>query len=163
MNASRRELREIVSKAVRPTLVDRLVSYVAPVAASRRMRARAFMALAGGYLGDAKSRRVLQQWNPKGYDADSDILPDLPALREFSRDLVRKSPLATGAVKTKVTNVVGGGFMLKAQLDADFLSFPEESAQQWEKNTEREWRLFFNAKTCGVEWILTGLPRNQNP
>ncbi len=93
MNASRKELREIVSTAVRSTLLDRLASYVAPVAARRCMRARAFMAQAGGCLGDANSRRMLQQWNPNGYDADSDILPDLLALREFSRDLLRKSSL----------------------------------------------------------------------
>ena len=42
--------------------------------------------------------------------SDQVTLPDLPALRERSRDLIRNAPLATGAINTVVvTNVVGTG------------------------------------------------------
>lgn len=156
MKLSRNEMRRRVADAIKPNLIDRAVSWMSPVAGFKRMRARAFMALAGGYLGDAKSRRVLKQWNPTGYDADSDILPDLSDLREYSRDLIRKVPLATGAIKTKVTSVVGGGFKLKAQLDYDFLNIAEDKANLWEQNVEREWSLFWNSKSCDIERIMNG-------
>lgn len=155
MRRAAEEMQMRLAEATRPTVLDRVISYVSPVRGARRLRARAVLAL-GGYLRDAKSRRVYDQWNPGKSDADSDILVDLPALRGYSRDLIRKNPIAAGAIKTKVTNIVGGGFMLKSQLDAEFLSIPEEKAQVWEQNTEREWRLFWNAKTCDAEGILTG-------
>jgi len=84
-----------------PNIIDRAVSFFDPVRGVRRLRARATMALAGGYIGGSKSRRGLKMWTTYGHDADSDILPDLPTLRERSRDLIRNNPLATGAIKNE--------------------------------------------------------------
>jgi lambda family phage portal protein len=137
-------------------LLDRCIGFFDPVRGVKRFRARTTLALAGGYTGASKTRRGLKEWSPFGYDADSDLLPDLAALRERSRDLIRNTPLATGAIKTKVTNVVGTGLKLQSRIDRDVLNLTEEQADAWEAATEREWRLFWDSKECDAARTLTG-------
>ena len=93
---------------VKQTLVDNVVAYINPVAGRARYQARAQMALAGSYVSGrrGKGRRSMSEWQVSGGDADSDILPDLPSLREYSRDAVRNNPLAAAIINTKVTSVV---------------------------------------------------------
>src|SRR5688572_19314889 len=95
--------------AIQPTLVDRVVSYFDAVRAAERHRARMMLAISGGYSGAKRDRRPTSEWRPGAGSADADILPDLPMLRDRSRDLTRNAPLAGGAVNTVVTNVVGTG------------------------------------------------------
>ena len=141
---------------VKPNLIDKAIEYFSPVRATRRLRARATMAIAGSYIGASKSRRSLKQWSPFGYDADSDILLDLPTLRERSRDLIRNTPLATGAINTKVTNIVGTGIKLQSRIDRNILNITDEAADKWEAKTEREWSLFWESKDCDVARTLNG-------
>lgn len=136
--------------------VDRFIQYFAPVRAARRFKARAFMAITGGYIGGSKSRRGLKQWQTFDYDADSAILPDLPTLRERSRDLIRNNPLAAGAINTKITNVVGTGLKLQARIDRAVLKMTDDQAQAWEAQTEREWGLFWKTKECDAARTLDG-------
>lgn len=139
--------------AVKQTFVDRMVGYFNPVAGQKRFQARVMMALSGGYIGGrrSKKRRSMSSWMTSGNDADSDILPDLPALRENSRDLIRNNPIGGAVVNTKVTNVVGTGLVMHPQIDADLLGMTEEEADAWEANTEREWRLFADSEACDWE------------
>lgn len=137
-------------------LLDRLVGFVSPVAGAKRLRARLAMEALGSYTGASKSRRSLKEWNTFGHDADSDILPDLATLRDRSRDLVRNHPLAGGAIKTKVTHVVGTGFRLQSRIDRDVVNLTEEAADALEATIEREWRLFFDTKDLDISRTLTG-------
>lgn len=114
------------------------------------------LAMAGGYTGASRSRRALSQWKPFGYDADSDILPDLATLRERSRDLIRNNPLAAGAIKTKVTNVIGSGLKLQSRIDRTVLNMTDEQADAWEAVAEREWRLFWDSKDCDASRTSNG-------
>lgn len=138
---------------VKHTVVDRIVNWANPVAGRNRYQARVQMALAGGYSAGrgAKSRRSLASWLPGGGDADSDILPDLPSLREYSRDSIRKNPLAASIINTKVTNVVGTGLVMHPQIDDQFLGMDETQADEWEAKTEREWRLWADSSACDME------------
>lgn len=151
-------LREVKHKAqnIKPTIIDRVISYFFPVAGKNRLKSRLAMELFGGYSGASKSRRSVKEWNPGGNDADNDILPDLETLRERSRDLVRNNPLAGGAIKTKVTNVVGTGIRLRSCIDRKALDLSEDQADEWEDKAEREWRLFFESKDADVSRTLTG-------
>ncbi len=152
-------MKEVVSRKTIPTkrnIPDKIIGYFSPVRAAKRLKARAIMAVSGGYFGASKSRRSLKEWKTYDNDADADILPDLPTLRERSRDLVRNNPLACGALKTKVTNVVGTGLKLQSRIDRAVLNIPEEKADAWESKTEREWRLFWESKDCDVTRTLTG-------
>jgi lambda family phage portal protein len=150
-------LKEVRRKALlKRNFLDKALAYFSPVRAAQRMRARVAMEIFGSYDGASKDRRGLKQWNTHGFDADSDILPDLPTLRERSRDLVRNNPLASGAIKTKVTNVVGHGFVMKSALDREFLGLEEDQADQLEAHIEREWRLFWHNKDVDIARTCSG-------
>jgi len=129
-------------KIPEPNIIDRAVSFLSPVRGANRMKARAAMAIAGAYFGASKTRRALSEWTTSGGDADSDINPDLSDLRERARDLIRNNALATGAINTKVTSVVGTGLVLRSRIDRNILGLSEDDAEAWEKRTEAEWRLW---------------------
>jgi len=137
---------------IEPTLADRVVNYFSPERGIHRMRARAQMAIVGGYTGARRDRKQTSSWNPGDGDADSVILYDLPELRDRSRDLERNSPIAAGAINTKVTNVVGTGLKPRAAIDREILSgLTEEQADAWERLAEAEFRLANWCKTFDVE------------
>lgn len=68
------------------------------------MRLRGYRAATGGKWSSITSR-----------SADSEIIDDLAALRNRSRELERDDPIAGGAVQTFVKNVVGRGFVPQAR------------------------------------------------
>lgn len=135
--------------------IDKIVAYFAPIHARRRIVARAQMALIGGYVGGSRSHRSLSQWITGNYDADTVLLPDMALLRERSRDLVRNTPLATGAINTVVTNAVGRGLKLQARIDRDVLGVDDEAAEQWESRTEREWQMWSESQECDIGRTMT--------
>jgi len=141
---------------VKTNIIDKTIAVFSPQRAAKRYRARMMLAMAGGYAGASRTRRSLKQWTPSGYDADSDILPDLPTLRDRSRDMIRNMPLASGAMNTKVTNVVGTGLRLQARIDREALNLDEAQADAWESKTEREWRLWWDSFDCDAARTLRG-------
>jgi len=134
--------------------VDSVVNYFSPVMGARRKAARDFLAY-GSYDGASRSSRPLSGWNPRGVDADSAANGDLPTLRARSQDMVRNQPLAAGIIHTKVNNIVGTGLRLQARIDRDKLGLSTEDADAWEKQTEREWRLWSESQDCDIERTLT--------
>lgn len=165
-------------------LLDKMVEVVAPVRAVRRQAARQTLrVLNSGYSnhGASRTKKSLLGWNFKGGSPDSDITDNLDILRERSRDLFMGAPLATGALKTYRTNVIGSGLRLKAQIDADFLGMSEEEADRWERNAEREFALWAQECDAGrmmdfyemqalvfLSWLMSGdvfctLPMIQRP
>ncbi len=138
---------------VKPNTIDRFIGFFNPVAGAKRMHARQIMALSGGYTGASKNRRATKNWATSSGDADSDIIYDLPALRDRSRDLARNNPIATGAINTVVTNVVGTGVKLQASIDRSVLGLSEDQADEWEKNAERIFKIW--SKECDLTRIQT--------
>jgi len=124
---------------------------LAPIHGQKRFMARAHMAMAGAYTGASRSRKSLDGWNSSGGDADGDLLPDLPYLRERSRDLCRNNPLAAGAINTKVTNIVGTGLRVQSQVKAKFLGLTPDQAKEFQENAEREYNLWASSTECDVE------------
>lgn len=127
--------------------LDKAISYVNPQAGLKRLEAKTRLAIAGGlgggYTGARKDRRQTSSWNTVDGSADNVTLPDLPALRQRSRDLLRNAPLATGAVNTVVTNVVGTGLKVQSHLDRDVLKpyfKSEDEFDAFERNAERIFR-----------------------
>lgn len=137
-------------------VIDRAIGFFSPMAGAKRMQARAAMEFFGSYDGASKSKRSLKSWQTFGNDADSDILLDLPTLRERSRDLCRNNPLAGGAIKTKVTNVIGTGLRFQSRIDRKGLGLSDETADDLETLIEREWRLFWDTKDCDLARTLNG-------
>lgn len=133
---------------VKENLVDRAIRYFDPVRGKQRLQSRIQTAIAGSYVGASKSRRSLKAWSPGGKSADADLLPDLPELRERSRDLVRNNPLACGALNTKVTSVVGPGLTLRSQIDQDYLGMSDAEAEAWETAIERLFHVWSRSPDC---------------
>ncbi len=92
----------------------------------------------------------MSQWSALSGDADSDTIADLPTLRNRSRDMIRNSPLATGAINTTCTNAVGTGLRLQARLDCNVLGIGEAEADKLEALIEREWSLFADSQECDL-------------
>lgn len=134
-----------------PTRLDRLVAWLSPATAARRVAARAqlaqYSALTGGgsggwggYTGARRDRAASQRWQPRGSSADAALLPDLATLRDRNLDLVRNHPIARGALSGTVTKVVGSGLKLKARIDRKRLGIDDATADAWEHAAEQLWR-----------------------
>lgn len=141
-------------------LSDKIISFVSPEVALKRVTARnklnavnSFNGSGTGYgrHGASYGKKSLLGWLSGGASADEDIVDNIETLRARSRDLYMGSPLATGAIKTVRTNVVGSGLMLNAQIDHKFLGLSEDEAREWEENTEREWKLWAETVDCDAE------------
>lgn len=141
-------------------LLDKAIGLISPEAALKRAVARKKLSAINGFGGSGSgygrhgasyARKSLIGWMTSGNDADADIVDNIETLRDRSRDLYMGSPLATGAIKTVRTNVVGSGLALNAQIDAAFLGLSEDEASAWEANVEREWRLWSETVDCDAE------------
>jgi lambda family phage portal protein len=113
--------------------------------------------VASGYshYGASFARKSLIGWMSHSASADEDIADNIKVLRERSRDLYMGSPLATGAIKTIRTNVIGSGLMLQTHIDRDKLGLTEEQAIAWQKSTEREWLLWADDVNCDAARMCT--------
>ena len=81
-------------------------------------------------------------WTTFSNDADADTIVDTPKLRERSRDLIRNSPLACGALNTTVTSVIGGtGLVNQSRIYTDVLGLSEEEAADWGNKVDAELKL----------------------
>lgn len=153
--SERARIRQALAEGSKKNIVDRIVSYFDPIAGANRERARMFSALAGGYTGASKNRRSMQEWQTsQGASADSDLLPDLPALRDRSRDLLRNSPLASGAVSGVVTSVVGTGLALHSKVDAKVLRLNADQAEELQNAIEAEFGLWSESTACDAQRTL---------
>lgn len=132
-------------------MIDKLIGYFSPGAALERLLARKKLeVLNTGYShhGASGTRKSLVGWQHSGGAPDDDITLNLDVLRSRSRDLFMGNPLASGALKTDRTNVVGSGLKLNPQIDADFLGLTDEQADEWEMITSREFSLWADSKDC---------------
>lgn len=118
--------------------LDRAVSFVAPVAGLRRMRARAVKAMAAYEFKGAEQSRLRADW------ILSSSIPTPPSaerstLRERARDLNRNDPVASGATETLAINVAGQGLQLQSRIRADVLRVSEERARELQRQAELIW------------------------
>lgn len=140
-----------VPQTAKIALLERAIEAISPAWAVKRSAARGMMEVAGrmtalsgtgyGYAGAGYSPRM-GDWMAGVGDADADTVPDLLDLRGRSRDLIRNSPIAGGAIETQVSNIVGTGLKLQSRIDVDVLGLDDDQASAWQAATEREWRLW---------------------
>ncbi|MDP5277152.1 phage portal protein [Chengkuizengella axinellae] len=134
--------------------LDRLIAVVSPNTALKRQEARHKLnILNSGYgnHGASRTKKSMFGWNFKGGSTNEDVIKNLDTLRQRSRDLfMGGAALATGALKTSRTNVVGTGLKLKPSFDAEFLGLSEEEAKELKRTIEREFDLWADSKVCDV-------------
>lgn len=132
-------------------LIDKVIAAISPDLALKRKVARHKVELINsGYdnYGASHTKNAFRGWSSFGGSADEDIHNNLSTLRQRSRDLYCGVPLATAAIKTMRTNVVGQGLCLKSQIDYKYLGIDKEKAREVEEQIEREFSLFADSQNC---------------
>lgn len=131
-------------------ILDRAIAIISPQAGLNRLTAKRRLQILAGYSqhGASRTKTSMMGWKFRSRSPDEDIVDNLAVLRERSRDLYMGTPLATGALKTIRTNVVGSGLRLNAQIDADYLGMSDDEADEWERHVEREFALWAETQYC---------------
>jgi lambda family phage portal protein len=135
---------------------ERAIAAVSPERGLKRAAARQRLNIINsgyGNYGASHTKKSLLGWFYRGGSAKEDIENNLSTLRQRSRDLYMGVPLATGAIKTMRTNVVGSGLALKSQVDYEYLGITEVQAQELEREIEREFALWAETESCDVERV----------
>lgn len=110
----------------------------------------------GGYgeAGASRKKRAM-----KGFTAESgspilDIDQHNETLRQRSRMLYMSMPLATSAIRTIRTNVIGCGLRLKSRLNRAVLGMDSDQATDMEKHIETEFDLWAgNKRVCDATGV----------
>lgn len=100
--------------------------------------------MARGYseAGASTTKRALRGFTPSSGSPHEDINQNNGTLRQRSRMLYMAAPVATSAINTNRTKVVGTGLTLKSSIDRDVLGISPEAAKQWQRKTEAEFRIW---------------------
>lgn len=125
-----------------------------------------------GEAGASWNKKAMKGFNAPSGSPREDIDFNNYTLRQRARMLYMAAPIATSAIKTNRTNVVGVGLKLKSRIDREALGMTQEQAEAWQKAAEREFALWANNKrACDatgmnnfyglqqlalVSWLLSG-------
>ena len=103
---------------------------------------------AKGYseAGASITRRAMKGFTPRSGSPNEDINWNNYTLRQRGRMLYMSSPVATSAINTNRTKVVGVGLTLKSAIDRDVLGLSPEAAKDWQRRAETEFRLWASRK-----------------
>lgn len=128
---------------MKPNWIDKAVSFLYPQAGLQRIRARAAAEGMLRYEGAQRGRRT-SNWIATGGSANAEIGPDLPFLRNRSRELVRDNPLISKALTVLVSNIVGTGIRPEADTgDARLNAVIDAAFAAWCKQCDADGQLDF--------------------
>lgn len=115
---------------------------------SVKKKKRSFSPFAKGYdeAGASHIRRALRGFLPNSGSPNEDINRNNFTLRQRSRLLYMSSPVATSAINTNRTKVVGTGLTLKSSINRELLGLTPEDAKNWQRKTEAEFKLWAEKK-----------------
>lgn len=97
-----------------------------------------------GDAGASWHKRSLKGFKAHSGSAQEDIDFSNLTMRQRARMLYMAAPLATSAIKTNRTNVIGSGLILSSKIDREFLKMTPEQAEAWQRNTEKEFSIWAN-------------------
>lgn len=92
--------------------------------------------------GASQNRRALKGFKPNSGSPVEDINQNNGTLRQRSRMLFMASPVATAAINTNRTKVIGTGLTLKSAVDWETLGITPEAAKAWQQKAEAEFALW---------------------
>jgi lambda family phage portal protein len=150
---------------------------------------KGYKATNSGYShhGANTTKKSLIGWLSRSLSAHDDIDRNILKLRERSRDLYMGGALiATGALKTMRTNVIGSGLTVKPSIEADVLGITPGEADKWQRAAQNEFQLWADTVDCDaarqndfadlqqlafLSWLMDGdvftalplIPRAGNP
>lgn len=112
------------------------------------MNSRAPQAKGYSEAGASTTRRALRGFTPDSGSPNEDINRNNATLRQRARMLYMSSPVATAAIQTNRTKIVGTGLTLKSTLDSALLGLTSEAAKKWQSRTEAEFRMWSKRENC---------------
>ncbi|MEB3103075.1 phage portal protein [Ferviditalea candida] len=130
-------------------IIDRTIAAISPKWAVQRTAARRTLDILNyGYSegGASGRKKSMRGWQTTAAGPKDDVDLNLSTLRARSRSLYMTAPIATAALKTNRTNVIGPGLRLKSRIDTDLLRMTPEEADKWERQVEREFNLWASKK-----------------
>ena len=124
--------------------LDKAITWVAPEAGLRRVRARRASDLIRLAYEGARSDRRTGGWVTSGNSANAEIGVALTKLRERSRDLVRNNAYAARAVAEIVGNAIGTGITVQSRSgDAARDALTNEAWAKWAQTCDADGQLDF--------------------
>jgi len=120
-----------------------------PVTAGMNPEVKKIMASGYSEAGASTKKRSLKGFTGKSASPNEDINWNNFTLRQRGRLMFMSSPIARSAIETQKTKVVGTGLNLHSTIDADLLKMTPDAAKKWQRNTEREWKIWAeNRENC---------------
>ena len=130
-------------------VIDKAVSIISPKKGLERITARkAIDVFNTGYSNHGANtfKKSVIGWFFRGGSVKQDVYKKRNILVQRSRDLYMGAPLATGALKTIVKNVIGSGLKLKSTLDFESLGLTREKSQIIQQKIEKEFNYWAESK-----------------
>lgn len=100
------------------------------------------------HAGASWTKRSMKGFTVSSASPVDDIDDNNYTLRQRSRILYMSDAVATSAIKTNRTNVIGTGLKLKPRVDKDLLHLSQEQADKLEADIEREFNLWARDKSA---------------
>jgi lambda family phage portal protein len=101
-----------------------------------------------GQYGASNHKIALRDWKALSGSADQDIVPNLPLMRQRSRDLFMGFCIAGGAILALRTNVIGEGLLALPRIDHEYLGISVDNAAEINKRIRNEWELYSTSVEC---------------
>lgn len=95
-----------------------------------------------GDAGASYKKRALRAFVAQSGAPSEDIDFHNKTLRQRGRMLYMASPVATAAINTNRTKVVGSGLHMRCAINREILGLSEEAAAEWENQVEAEWQMW---------------------
>lgn len=135
-------------------IIDKTIGYFSPELALKRAVARSHLDVINhGYSrhGASSQKNSLRGWNTSNQSVVEEVEFNINKLRERSKDLYMGGGVATGAIKTMRTNVIGVGLRLKPSIDYKYLGMSAEEATDFQEKVKREFDLWADSALCDVQ------------
>lgn len=153
-----------MKKQNQPNLGERMLFLISPERGNKKFieriarekaakqKDRKVMAASGyGNHGASTTLNSMIGWIVGGGSAEEDIDLYGALLRQRARDLYAGGGLARSGPATLTTNVVGWGIQPKPKIDGVLLNMSDEECDEWERNAQREFRLWASNVMCDAE------------
>ncbi len=99
-----------------------------------------------GAAGASYQRRALRGMVAESGSPREDIDLNNQTLRERARMLYMAAPIASSAIKTPRTNVIGLGLKMNPKIDREILNLSREEAERWERKVKVEFSIWADDK-----------------
>lgn len=99
-----------------------------------------------GEAGASWKKKSVKGFNAPSGSPNEDIDQHNFTLRQRARMLYMAAPIATSAINTNRTNVIGIGLKPKSRINRDRLGLTPEDAEAWQKKTEAEFAIWATHK-----------------